>query len=199
MELEQIKNKLTKYQYEHFLELKEFLDLPLYFMGSIMRKDYIKGKSDLDVEIFTDNIRSTKLKIESKFNFYDRKEENAFIVYHINNIPFSGYKYCNKIKLKDDSYIMYDLTLCNYVSKDIVLYNRFIESDMPFINLVFINILKFLYHYLNIIDNPTYSRLKRYNLLLVNPNTTGAVKLQEYEYKKLYNDIKTNKKYMITI
>jgi hypothetical protein len=35
MELEQIKNKLTKYQYEHFLELKEFLDLPLYFMITI--------------------------------------------------------------------------------------------------------------------------------------------------------------------
>ena len=63
MEFEEIKNKLTQTQYEFFYELKEYIELPIYFIGSIIRYDYYKGYSDLDVMIFSPNINSTKLKI----------------------------------------------------------------------------------------------------------------------------------------
>jgi hypothetical protein len=73
--------------------LQKELDLPLFFIGSITRSDYIKNKSDFDIEVFSNNIKSTKLKIESLFHYYDRKNENKIIVFKINDIPMSGYKY----------------------------------------------------------------------------------------------------------
>ena len=93
MELEEVKDKLGKNQYNYFLQIKEQIDLPLYFLGSITRCDYIKGKSDLDIEVFTDNFDSTILKMEYLFDYYQRKRTRNFIVFKINNIHISGYKY----------------------------------------------------------------------------------------------------------
>ena len=58
MELEDVKNKLSKLQYDYFIEFQEQIDLPLYFVGSIARSDYVKDKSDLDIEVFSDKILS---------------------------------------------------------------------------------------------------------------------------------------------
>ena len=73
MELEEVKNKLNKTQYNYFLQLKEQINLPLYFFGSITRGDYIKDKSDLDVEIFTDNFDSILLQIENLLDYKKKK------------------------------------------------------------------------------------------------------------------------------
>ena len=70
MELEQIQHNLNEYTYTFFRELIEQIELPLFFIGSIARNDYIKDKSDLDIEVFSDNIVSTKTKIEYLFNCY---------------------------------------------------------------------------------------------------------------------------------
>ena len=51
MELEQIKDKLNKKEYDYFTRLSKYLELPLYFIGSVGRSDYIKGKSDFDIEL----------------------------------------------------------------------------------------------------------------------------------------------------
>ena len=93
MELNEIKDKLSNDQYLYFLELQEKLDLPLFFMGSITRSDYIKGKSDLDIEIFADNVASTKEKLNYLFNYYETQEENMVIIFKIKDVPFSAYKY----------------------------------------------------------------------------------------------------------
>ena len=53
MELEEIKYKLTPAQHDFFYALKEYIQLPIYFIGSILRYDYFKGYSDLDVDIFS--------------------------------------------------------------------------------------------------------------------------------------------------
>ena len=76
MELHEIKDKLNENQYEYFLELQTQIDTPLYFIGSITRSDYIKDKSDIDIEVFTDNILSTKLKVDYLFNYYEKNIEN---------------------------------------------------------------------------------------------------------------------------
>ena len=49
---------------KRFLDkLSDYLDTPLYYYGSIQRKDYVAGQSDIDVSIFTDNEHSVIAKM----------------------------------------------------------------------------------------------------------------------------------------
>ena len=97
MEFEEIKDKLTQPQYDFFYELKEYVELPIYFIGSILRYDYFKGYSDLDVIIFSPDIDSIKLKIKHFLNI-DKKDRIIFL--HINKVPISGYKFYYNVYLK---------------------------------------------------------------------------------------------------
>ena len=58
-----------------FINLQNYLDTELYFYGSVIRNDYVKNKSDVDLCIFTDNEQSilNKLKFYLLF-FYLYKE-----------------------------------------------------------------------------------------------------------------------------
>ena len=62
--MENTKNKLSLEQSNFFNELSNYLDTKLFYYGSIQRPDYISGKSDIDVDIFTDNETSTISKLQ---------------------------------------------------------------------------------------------------------------------------------------
>ena len=195
MELEEVKDKLGKNQYNYFLQIKEQIDLPLYFLGSITRCDYIKGKSDLDIEVFTDNFDSTILKMEYLFDYYQRKRTRNFIVFKINNIPISGYKYYFKDKQRN---ICFDFTIYNKSSKNIVLHHRIIEKNLPYLLSLFLVMIKILYYHLSIINNSIYSYIKKYFWKLYNPEKSISNTLSEVEYIKYYNT-QPNKEFLIKV
>ncbi len=195
MELEEVKDKLTKTQYNYFLQLKEQIDLPLYFLGSITRCDYIKGKSDLDIEVFTDNFNSTVLKMEYLFDYYQRKTERNFIVFEINNIPISGYKYYFKDKNRD---VSFDFTIYNKACQKLVLHHRIIEKNIPYLLSIFLVMIKILYYHLNIINNSIYSYIKKYFWRLYNPAKSISNTLSQSEYITYYNT-QTNKDFLIKL
>ena len=184
MELEELKDKLNKNHYNYFLQLKEQINLPLYFLGSITRCDYIKDKSDLDIEVFTDNIDSTILKIECLFDYYQRKTKRRFIIFEINKIPISGYKYYFKDNKRD---ISFDFTIYNTSCKNIVLHHRSIQQNIPYILNLFLLMIKVLYYYLNIISNSAYSYIKNLFWKLYIPEKSSIISLEEDEYIKYYN------------
>jgi hypothetical protein len=184
MELYKVKDKLSKEQYLYFLELQEKIELPLFFIGSITRNDYVPKRSDIDIEIFSDNIKSTKIKIESLFNYYNTRDENKLIVFEINNIPYSGYKYSYSIHGKENHF---DLTLYKKVCQTELLYNRNIETNLNFIARTFFYILKFLHYNLNITSDNNYSYLKKYFWSLYNSKKTTSKTITETEYKYYYN------------
>ena len=66
-------NKLTSYEQIFFDDLRNYIDKPIYFYGSIQRNDYLPGKSDIDIDIFTDNEHST---IYSLCNFLNLKRSD---------------------------------------------------------------------------------------------------------------------------
>ena len=66
--METTKNQLTPYESNFFNKLKIYLDTPLYFYGSIQRDDYKSGYSDIDIDIFTENMNSTIVKLQNFFN-----------------------------------------------------------------------------------------------------------------------------------
>jgi len=183
MELNEIRGKLNKMNYEYFLELQEQLDLPLFFIGSIARSDFIQDKSDLDLEVFTDNMKSTKLKIESLFKYHQIKNENRFITFSINNIPISGYKYLFKIA-RTNTY--FDLTIYKKSCQELLLHHRGIEINIPFIVSVFFFIIKFLHFHLNVIDKKKYSYIKKKFWSLYNKEKTASRSFNKQEYLNYY-------------
>ena len=195
MELEEVKDKLSKNQYDYFLQLKEQIDLPLYFLGSITRCDYIKGKSDLDIEVFTENYDSVALKVEHLFDYYQRKTKRNFIVFEINNTPVSGYKYFFKDKKRA---VSFDFTMYNKASQNVVLHHRIIEKNIPFLFGIFLFMVKILYYYLSVINNNTYSYIKKYFWRWYNPEKSVSNTLSENEYIQYYNS-QSNKEFLIKI
>jgi hypothetical protein len=191
MELNKIKEKLSNEQYLYFLELQEKIVLPLFFMGSITRSDYIKGKSDLDIEIFSDNVTSTKEKLNYLFNYYEGQKENTIIIVKIKDIPFSGYKYT----VNQDG-IQFDLTLYKKESQKTILYYRIREINIPFTISAFLIIIKFLHYRLNIINERNYYLIKKSVWELYNSEKVFFKLLNEREYKKYYN-IESQKKYLV--
>lgn len=67
----EINNRLTQNEKIFFDNLSNYIDKKIYFYGSIQRPDYIKGKSDIDIDIFTDNESST---IQKLCNFLNKKK-----------------------------------------------------------------------------------------------------------------------------
>ena len=123
MEIEKIKHNLKKKEYNYFLHLQNEIELPLFFIGSITRSDFFPDNSDVDIEVFSNNITSTKLKVENIFN-NGKIEKDKYIVFKINGIPFSGCKY--HVSNERDN-IRFDFTIykkeCQNISRVVVVSN----------------------------------------------------------------------------
>jgi len=160
--MENTKNKLTFNQYEFFQKLRNYINKPIYFYGSIQRKDYFPGKSDLDVDIFTDNESSTIYALGNFLNL--TKADFKKFVYKIHNKIITGYK----IKYTDEKKnINVEIGLYNDKFKDLVLKDHLKDFELPFYISIILIIIKFLFYNLQILSKETYRRLKR---LIMNDN-----------------------------
>ena len=88
--MNKIRNDFPPDLKKFFYELQDYLDEDLYFYGSVNRSDYVHGKSDIDIAIFTDNENS----IMSKLQHYLHAPKKAFdkIVRKIEGTMIYGYK-----------------------------------------------------------------------------------------------------------
>ena len=73
-----------------FINLQKYVDTDLYFYGSVNRPDYVHGKSDIDVAIFTDN----EYSIITKLQHFLHVKRNAFdkVVWKLEGKMVYGYK-----------------------------------------------------------------------------------------------------------
>jgi len=86
-----INKRLTENQKDFFNRLSINIDdITIHFYGSIKRLDYIENKSDIDIDIFTNNENSTIIKLSNFLNI--NKSDFKKIVYVINNRIIVGYK-----------------------------------------------------------------------------------------------------------
>jgi len=160
--METTKNTLTLEQKKFFDRLRNYINKPIYFYGSIQRNDYFPGKSDFDVDIFTDNESST---IYALCNFLNlNKSDFKKSVYKVNNTIIYGYK----VKYKDEeNKIKMEMGLYNEKFKSIVMKDHLKDFELPFYISFFLVFIKFLFYNLQIISKETYKRLKR---LIMNEN-----------------------------
>jgi hypothetical protein len=133
--------------------------------------------------------------MEYLFNYYQRKNKNSFIVFEISNIPISGYKYYFKDTQRN---IVFDMTIYNEASKNIILHHRNIENNIPYLFSVLLIMVKILYYHLNIINNSTYSSFKKCFWKLYNPEKSVSKTLTEIEYINYYNKQK-NIEYLVKV
>ena len=161
--MEQINKKLTDKQKEFFNNLSMYIDKPLYFYGSIYRADYLPGKSDIDVDIFTDNESSTIQMLCNHLNVNKSAFRKSF--YKINSTIVHGYK----AKYKDlQNNIEAEISVYNNKYKAIVLEDHNRGRCLPFYISVILIIVKILYYNLGIISKDMYKKVK---LNLMNPGS----------------------------
>jgi hypothetical protein len=159
--MDTIKNRLTQNEELFFNNLSLYIDKELYFYGSIQRPDYVKGKSDIDIDIFTDNESSTVQKLCSFLNL--KKSEFKKAVYKINNYMVYGLK----TKYKDEiNHIDVEISVYNDKYKTLVLYDHNNCRYLPIYITVLLFIIKFLYYTLGIMPDRVYRRCKQF---LMNP------------------------------
>ena len=112
--MEEINKKLTDKQREFFNNLSIYIDKPIYFYGSIYRVDYLPGKSDIDIDIFTDNESSTIQILCNHLNINKSEFRKSF--YKIDTTVVRGFKG----KYKDET---------KNIDVEISRYNKYVFSE----------------------------------------------------------------------
>ena len=85
-----IRNDLPQKTKDFFKKMENYLDTELFFYGSVTRSDYIPGKSDIDIAVFTDNENS----IISKLQHFVHVKRSDFdkVIWKLDGNMIYGYK-----------------------------------------------------------------------------------------------------------
>jgi predicted nucleotidyltransferase len=160
--METTRNPLSPFAMNFFTDLKNYLECPLYFFGSIQRGDYLPNSSDIDVDIFTENENSTITKLMNFLNV----ERNKFkrCVWKLNNFNNElAYGYKIMYKSKENNFSV-EFSIYNEKYKHKILYEHNDKKDIPLYATVLLIILKFLYYTLHIIPSNWYVKSKKFVL-----------------------------------
>jgi hypothetical protein len=155
--METTKNKLPDDINIFFKDLSKYLGTPLLFYGSIQRTDYFPGSSDIDVDIFTDNVSSTITKMQ---HFLHVKRNNfKKIVWRLSHN--GEMVYGNKIMYKnEDLGFSAEFSIYDKKYKKGVLEQHLKKTILPFYATIMLFIIKKLYYDFHIFSPSIYRTLK---------------------------------------
>ena len=154
--MEDTKNRLTEKQKKFLDGLSDYLDTKLLYYGSIQRGDYIPGKSDIDIDIFTDNEASTIAKLQHYLKVSRDDFEKMIWRVKLSNVLTSG----TKIKYSNP-FINAEFSIYNEKYKKYILKEHTNDFIIPYHCHILLKLLKYLYYELNILPKKYYSYLKR--------------------------------------
>lgn len=174
VKIPRIKNKLIEPEKKFLYELNEFMEMPIYLYGSILRGDYFSIKSDIDVAIFANDVLSAVNKLalflginKSKikvFKFESKHKEKC------KKIQTYGYKtnYILDITYNPEwheqifqrkTYKRFEISIYNLKDKHYVLNANIKHLHLPFLCSLKLFFIKFLYYYFYM-DVDYYKKLK---------------------------------------
>lgn len=157
--METTKNDLPPNVKDFFYKLSEYLDTKMLYYGSVQRSDYVPGKSDIDVDIFTENEESIIYKMQH-FLGVSKKDFKA-IVWIINDQPTHGYKLMYK---NPEEKIVAEFSIYNEKFKDLIIKEHTKKFVLPFYISIILSILKFFFYTVPIIPAKSYRETKRFLL-----------------------------------
>ena len=167
--MEKTRNKLPDNINKFFDDLTKYMDTKLYFFGSVQRNDYIHGLSDIDIDIFTDNIDSIISKMQHFLHIKKKKIKKIIWKNEKNNLFFNGYKIYYQ-----NTNLGFSVDFCIYDNKfkNDILEKHLIQINIPYYISVMLYIIKIIYYKLNIIDYYTFKYLKNkiFSICLGMPN-----------------------------
>jgi len=139
-----------------FYDLQYYLDEDLYFYGSVNRTDYVHGKSDIDVAIFTDNEYSLMTKLQHFLHV--KRDSFDKIIWKLDGKMIYGYK------IKCDKYTnsKCEIAIYNNDFKKLLLDEMKSYNTIPLYVSMLLFIIKVLYYRCHILNYETYSSYKRY-------------------------------------
>jgi len=181
METIHANNKLSEHASSFFNRLRDYLETPVYFYGSILRTDYIHGKSDIDVDIFTENEASTISQLSAFLHIPKKKFKK--IITTVSNPSDSNIEsnliYGHKVAYYDeDNSLKVEIAIYNEKYKREILARHLSKSVLPTHASFILWILKILFYHLQILSLDTYRFLKHKTLsLLIGIPETDFVKI----------------------
>jgi hypothetical protein len=158
--METTKNEMPQYNNTFFNKLKNYLDTPLYFFGSVQRDDYLPNSSDIDVMIFTDNIKSVVTKIQSFLNnnLGNIAELKKFIIKSNNtNELVNGFKI---IYEEPENNFSTEFSIYDEKHKEYILNVKQRQIFLPFYASWLLIIVKFFYYTLGVLPKDWFKYLK---------------------------------------
>jgi hypothetical protein len=175
--MEDVKSEFPDKLKLFFKKLKDYLDLPIYFYGSVQRNDYFPGKSDIDVDIFTDNETSTIFKLQHFLHINKVKIKKIIWRLNYNNRVVYG----NKIMYKNEiDNFSVEFSIYNEKIKHDVLIEHNAKINLPFHVSLMLIILKFIHYDLHLMDKYTFRYIKKKLM-------TNAIGLPDDEFIVLKN------------
>ena len=157
--METTKNKLSPHANVFFSKLSNYLETPMYYFGSIQRNDYFPESSDIDVDIFTDNEKSTMIKMQHFLHL--EKHNFKQFVYRLGKSKQMVYGY--KVKYKEPEHLLkVEFSIYNEKYKSLVLEEHRRKIILPFYVSYLLILLKYLYYDFGILPKPMYKDLKKY-------------------------------------
>lgn len=154
--METTKNELPKNVKDFFYHLSDYLDTKLLYFGSVQRSDYVPGKSDIDVDIFTENEYSLMAKMQHYLHV--QKKDFEKVAWIIKEVPIYGYKLKYENKKED---IIAEFSIYNEKFKDVVLSQHNNKHILPIYITILLYIIKFFYYQIPLLSKKTYGYLKR--------------------------------------
>jgi predicted nucleotidyltransferase len=156
MNQNQLRDDLPENVKVFFRKIQDYLDTNLYFYGSVTRSDYVPGKSDIDVAIFTDNEFSTISKLQHVLHV--KRDAFEKIVWKLNGKILYGYK----IKCEKYININSEISIYNNDFKEVLL-DEFTKPlrTKSWIFFILLYLLKLFYYHLPLLPKKTYIYLKR--------------------------------------
>ena len=158
--MEHTKNKLSKEETIFFEELSSYIDRKLYFFGSIQREDYYKGKSDIDVDIFTDNMTETLVKLQHFLQMDKTKIKHFIWRLNSNNRLVRGNKIMYKSNIEQSPFIV-EFSIYDEKIKNDILKEHNSKVILPFYITYLLIILKMFHYSFNIMNRSYYSYIKK--------------------------------------
>jgi len=172
--METTKNTLSPFASVFFTKLSNYLDTPMYYFGSVQRRDYFPKSSDIDVDIFTDNENRTLIQMQNFLGLEKHKFQK--FVYRLEKSKRMVYGYKVSYKEKEHS-LFAEFSIYNEIFKKDILEEHRRKIILPFYVSVFLVLLKSFYYDLGVLPKFLYYKIKKFlmNFCIDGKNTEFIV------------------------
>jgi len=157
--METTKNKLPEKVTTFFNNLSELIGTKLLFFGSVQRDDYFPGDSDIDVDVFTDNVPSTMSKMQHFLHI--NKDKFKKFVWRLNDEKRTlvhGHKVMYK---SPDGLFSAEFSIYNEKVKESILVEHIKKTELPFYACWMLILLKIIYYKMHLLDETTFGYIKK--------------------------------------